>query len=239
MTKELDALIGDLVIANRILAHEEVLDDFGHVAVRHPGRPDRFFLSRSRSPEIVARDDIMEFDLTGTPVDPQGRRPYLESVLHGRLFAARPDVMATVHHHAPAVLPFTVTEVPLRPIFHMASVLGGPVPVWDSRTDFGDTNMLIDDVARGDSLARALGGGPAALLWNHGAICAAHSLEAVIFISVRMKDNAQLQRAAMGMGAVRYLTEGEIAQTSAMLMGERPLARAWQYWRARAGFAGI
>jgi len=239
VSHHLESLLGDLVVANRVLAREEVLDDFGHVAVRHPDRPDRFFLSRSRSPELVTRDDLMEFDLEGVPVDPQGKRPYLESVLHGRIFAARPDVRATVHHHAPAVLPFTATAVPLKPIFHMASVLGGEVPVWDSRAEFGDTNMLIDDVARGDSLAAALGDRPAALLWNHGAVCAAHSLPAVVFVSVRMKDNAKLQQAALALGAPRYLTDGEVAKTGAMLMGERPLERAWSYWRARAGFGGL
>lgn len=235
----LHALLGDLVIANRVLAHEGVLDDFGHVSARHPERPDRFFVSRSRSPELVARDDLLEFTLDGVPVEPKGLRPYLESVLHGRIFAARPDVQACVHHHCPAVLPFTVTDVPLRPVFHMASVLGGAVPVWDSRDEFGDTNMLIDDVPRGDSLAKALGDRPAALLKNHGAVCVGHSIPAAVFVSVRMKDNAELQSRAMLMGTPRYLTGGEARLTSDMLMGERPLDRAWSYWRARAGFGGI
>lgn len=235
----LHALLGDLVIANRVLAHEGVLDDFGHVSARHSERPDRFFVSRSRSPELVARDDLLEFTLDGVPVEPKGLRPYLESVLHGRIFAARPDVQACVHHHCPAVLPFTVTDVPLRPVFHMASVLGGAVPVWDSRDEFGDTNMLIDDVPRGDSLAKALGDRPAALLKNHGAVCVGHSIPAAVFVSVRMKDNAELQSRAMLMGTPRYLTEGEARLTADMLMGERPLDRAWSYWRARAGFGGI
>ncbi len=237
--KALDALLADLVIANRILAHEDVLDDFGHVALRHPTRPDRFFLSRSRSPELVTREDILEFDLDANPIDPQGRRPYLESILHARIFAARPDVQASVHHHAPAVLPFTVSAIPLKPIFHMGSVLGGEVPIWDSRTEFGDTNMLVDDTPKADSLARARGDRPAALLWNHGAVCVAHSLPAVVFVSIRMKDNAKLQQAALAFGAPRYLTEGEIAMTRATLLGDRPLERAWAYFRARAGFAGL
>ncbi|SHJ22467.1 HCOMODA/2-hydroxy-3-carboxy-muconic semialdehyde decarboxylase [Roseomonas rosea] len=239
MSQDLHALLGDLVVANRILAHEGVLDDFGHVAVRHPGRPDRFFISRSRSPELVTRDDLLEFTLDGTPVDPKGLRPYLESVLHARIFAARPDVNATVHHHAPAVMPYTIVDVPLRPIMHMASVLGGAVPVWDSRDEFGDTNMLIDDAPRADSLAKALGAGTCVLLKNHGAAVAAHSLPAAVFVSVRMKDNAELQARATAMGTPRFLTEGEIRLTAEMLMGERPLDRAWSYYRARAGFGGI
>ncbi|WP_376096106.1 class II aldolase/adducin family protein [Roseomonas sp. CCTCC AB2023176] len=239
MPQDLHALLGDLVIANRILAHEGVLDDFGHVAVRHPERPDRFFCSRSRSPELVTRDDLLEFDLDGTPTDPKGLKPYLETVLHARLFAARPDVKATVHHHAPAVLPFTVTDVPLRPVFHMAASLGGPVPVWDSRDEFGDTNMLVDTMAKADSHARALGGGTSVLLRNHGASNAAHSLPALVFIAVRMMQNAELQYRSMSLGTPRFLTEGEIRLTADMQMSERPLDRAWAYYRARAGYGGI
>lgn len=239
MTSHLDALLGDLVVANRILAHEGVLDDFGHVALRHPERADRFFVSRSKSPELVTRDDLLEHDLEGRVVNPDQRRPYLESVLHARVFAARPDVMASVHHHAPAMLPFTVVEVPLKPIFHMASVLGGEVPVWDSRVEFGDTNMLVDDVPKADSHARALGAAPAVLLKNHGASCVGRSLAEAVFVSVRMRDNAELQLKAIALGAPRYLTDGEIRMTREMLLGERPLSRAWQYWRARAGYDGI
>ena len=43
----------DVALANRILAREGVVDAYGHVSRRHPGRPDRFLLSCSRSPELV------------------------------------------------------------------------------------------------------------------------------------------------------------------------------------------
>src|SRR5207244_6195830 len=41
------ALIADLVTANRILANEGVLDGYGHVSVRNPANANRFFLARS------------------------------------------------------------------------------------------------------------------------------------------------------------------------------------------------
>ena len=53
-------ILRELVIANRILAHEGVVDAYGHISVRHPERADRFFLSCSRSPELVTLDDIIE-----------------------------------------------------------------------------------------------------------------------------------------------------------------------------------
>ena len=47
-------LIEDLVAANRILAQEGVLDGWGHVSVRHDRDPNRYLLSRSLAPELVA-----------------------------------------------------------------------------------------------------------------------------------------------------------------------------------------
>jgi len=229
----------DLVLANRILAREDVIDDFGHVSVRHPTNPDRFLLSRSRSPEVVTRDDIMEFELDGTLVSDDNRRPYAERFIHGAIYMARPDVNSVSHHHARSVIPFSMTDMPLRPVFHMASVMGPDVPVWDSQLEFGDTNMLVDSLEMGHSLARALGSGRAALLRGHGAICAAPDLKAICMISIYMKDNAELILKTLPLGQPKFLSPGEIEKAGSMLLSEMPLARAWDYWTARAGFSGI
>ena len=70
-------LIEELVTANRILAREGVVDSFGHISVRHPEDPQRYLLSRSRAPDCIEQDDIMEFTLDGSPLDARGRVPYL------------------------------------------------------------------------------------------------------------------------------------------------------------------
>jgi HCOMODA/2-hydroxy-3-carboxy-muconic semialdehyde decarboxylase len=234
-----DRAISELVIANRILARENIIDGFGHVSVRHPTNPERFLLSRSRSPEIVTHDDIMEFDLDGTLISDDRRRPYAERFIHGAIYRARPDTNAVSHHHAPAVIPFSVTDVPLRPVFHMASVMGSKVPVWDSQTEFQDTNMLVDTLEMGHSLARTLGNNAVALLRGHGAVCAAANLKAICMVSVYMRDNAELILKTLPLGQPTYLSEGEITKAAAMLSSEMPQARAWEYWTARAGFQGL
>lgn len=239
MTDATEALLRDLVIANRILAHEGVVDDFGHVSARDPADPSRFWLSRSKSPELVERDDMIRFDLDAVPENPGHRRPYLETILHARIYAARPDVNAIVHHHARPVLPFTMLPIPLRPVFHLASVIGPVVPVWDSQHEFGDTAMIVDTKEMGDSLARALGPHPTALLARHGAVCVAESLPKLTFTAIYMVENASMQQAATAMGTPDYLTPGEIEKTWKMQFSERPLARAWAYRCARAGFSGI
>lgn len=231
--------VGELVIANRILAREDVIDDFGHVSVRHPTDPERFLLSCSRSPAIVTRDDIMEYSLDGEPFGQNGRRIYAERFIHGAIYAARPEIHAVTHHHARSVLPFTVTGVALRPVFHMGSVIGAQPPMWDSADEFGDTNMLVDTLEMGRSMARTLGDGRVVLLRGHGSVCAAESLRAVCMVSVYLKENAEAQFQALALGEPHYLSPGEIEKASTMLLGEMPLARAWDYWTARAGFRGL
>jgi ribulose-5-phosphate 4-epimerase/fuculose-1-phosphate aldolase len=240
MSDAVAVALQELFLANRIMAREGVIDDFGHVSVRHPEDPGRYFLACSRSPEIVTREDLMEFLLDGTPVDQRGRGVYRERVIHGALYQARPDVGAVVHHHAKEVLPFTVAPgLKLRPATHLASVLGHQIPIWDSQAEFGDTNMLVETAAQGESLARAQGANACALLRGHGANCAARSIREVVFIAIAMRDCAELLLRALPYGEPTYLSDGEIEITRELHLKGAPLARAWDYRVARAGFQGL
>ncbi|AHD11860.1 class II aldolase/adducin family protein [Phaeobacter gallaeciensis] len=238
-TKLVEAAISDLVLANRILAREDVIDSFGHVSVRHPLRNDRYFLSRSRSPVNVTREDIMEFTLDGELVGEDHRRPYNERHIHGAIYKDRPDVNSVAHHHARSIIPFTMNDISLRPIFHMSSVIGKEVPTWDSQDEFGDTNMLVDSMEMGHSLSRALEQNSVALLRGHGCICVAANVRAVCMVATGLKDNAALVQQSLPLGPLTPLTDGEIEKTSAMLLGDMPLARAWDYWVSRAGYPGL
>lgn len=235
----IEATMTKLVMANRILAREDVIDDFGHVSVRNPLNPSTYFLSRSRSPAVVTRSDIMEFTLDGEVVGNDPHRPYAERHIHGAIFKDRPDVNAVTHHHARSVLPFTMVDIPLTPMFHMASVIGREIRTWDSQDDFGDTNMLVDSMEMGHSLARTLGSNRVVLLRGHGCVCAAANLRSVVMISIAVKDNAALIQQTMQLGPVKYLTDGEIDLAANTLLGDMPLTRAWDYWVARAGFGGL
>lgn len=235
----LDATITNLVLANRILGREGVIDDFGHVSVRNPLNPNHYFLSRSRSPEVVTRGDIMEFTLDGELVSNDHRRPYAERHIHGAIYKDRPDVNAVTHHHARSIIPFTINSISLRPMFHMASVIGKQISIWDSQDEFGDTNMLVDSMEMGHSLSKALDKNRVALLRGHGCVCAADNLKAVCMISIALRDNAQLIQDTLQIGELSYLSDGEIEKAGAMLLSSMPLARAWDYWVARAGFGGI
>ena len=234
----LDALIKDLVIANRILANEDIVDAYGHVSIRHPDKPDHFFLARSLAPEFINRDDILEFDLEGRVVGADKRAPYLERFIHGGIFEARPDVMAVVHAHAEDILPFGLTgATPLKPVIHSGSFIGANVPVWDIADTFGDTNLLVANVEQGRDLAKCLAKNNVALMRGHGFAAAARSVIEVVRMSVYLPRNARaLQNAKVLGGEIKYLSQGEI---DARNRGYSPYSvetwRAWEYWANKAG----
>ena len=145
----IDEQLEEMVTANRILAREGVVDAFGHISIRHPDRPDRYILSQSRAPDLVDRDDLMEYTLEGEPIDQQGRTMYTERPIHGGIYETRDDVMAVGHNHSPTVVPFSVTATPLRPMFHLAALIGPELPVWDIRDNFQDTNLLVTTMEQG------------------------------------------------------------------------------------------
>jgi ribulose-5-phosphate 4-epimerase/fuculose-1-phosphate aldolase len=233
-----DALIEQLVAANRILAAEGVVDAFGHVSVRHPKDANRFLLSRSKSPELVGRDDIMEFTLNGEPVDRSGRKPYLERFIHGALYETRPDVCSVVHNHSRSVIPFGITGEKLKPVVHSCATIGPEVPVWDSRDKFGDTDLLVSDMSMGRDLARILGDGTCALMRGHGCTVAGRSIREAVYTAIYLDVNADLQLRASRFSRLIFLSAGEIEKINSRLVQAKPgegFDRAWQYWRRRAG----
>jgi HCOMODA/2-hydroxy-3-carboxy-muconic semialdehyde decarboxylase len=230
-------LVEELVAANRILFDQGVVDGYGHVSLRHDKRPDRYILSRSRSPGLVVAEDLIEYDLDSNPVsDP--RPGYLERFIHGEIFRARPDVMAVIHSHSPSVIPFGLVEnVPLRPVFHMSGFLGGGAPIFEIRDIVGTgSDMLIRDRPLGVGLAKVLGAGSAVLMRGHGSTAVGKTLRHAVFRAIYTEVNARLQAEAMRLGKVNYLTADEAAAAAAM--NDANLNRTWDLWKTKALEAG-
>jgi len=231
-------LIEELTIANRILAHEGVLDAFGHVSVRHPTDPGRYLLSRSRSPALIEPDDILEFTLDSEPVRPPKAHLYAERVIHGCIYQARRDVVAVCHHHAPAVLPFAVAGKPIAPVFHLGATMGETVPFWDQHDEFGDTNLLVVKPEEGRSLARALGSHSAVLMNRHGATVVGGGLKEVVSRAIFMCQNAEYQLRALALGTPQALHRGEIRLAGSINTMPNVVTRTWEYWTMRLEAAG-
>lgn len=227
----------DLVIANRILAMNDVLDAYGHVAMRHPTDPKRYFCARSLSPAIVEEDDIVEYHLDGTPVGDEKRPLYLERYIHGGVFEKRPDIQASLHSHAEDVLPFSISKTTkLRAVIHTIGEIGDGVPTWDIRDKFGDgTTLLVTNMAQGRDLATCLDCNRMALMRGHGFVAVGRTINDLVRMAVYIPRNARVQMNAMRMGDYVALSPGEIAARQALDPEAPAMKRGWEFWAKEAG----
>jgi ribulose-5-phosphate 4-epimerase/fuculose-1-phosphate aldolase len=229
------SLIEDLVISYRTLAEEGVIDAYGHVSVRSDKDPNRYLMARQLAPELVTEGDILEFDLDSKPIDPRDRKFYNERFIHGEIYKARPDVMAVVHNHAPAVVPFSCTSrATLKPIFHMSAFIGLGVPNWDIRDAQKGSDMLVRTPQLGQSLAKKLGKYPAVLMRGHGSTTVGENLQRAVGRSVYLELNARMQFQAIVLagprGKINFMDAKEVAAN----VSWQNYDRSWNLWRTRA-----
>jgi ribulose-5-phosphate 4-epimerase/fuculose-1-phosphate aldolase len=209
---ELALDIEDLVTANHILHAQGVVDSFGHVSFRSPERPDRFFMARAMGPKLVTASDILEYDAEGEALDRQGRSVYSERFIHSEIYKKRPDVNAVIHSHSPGVIPFSMTDVPLRAVMPPAAFLHTGVPVFEIREAAGMSDMLVTNAKRGHALAQSLGSHSVALMRGHGDVVVGTDLRLAVARAVYTEVNARIQMQAILLaagGRIEYMAPEE------------------------------
>jgi ribulose-5-phosphate 4-epimerase/fuculose-1-phosphate aldolase len=227
-----EKLLEDLVAANRILAEHGVIDAYGHVSIRSPRDPKRFLLARNIAPETVQAQDILEYGIDGEPVD-RARVPdsVTERYIHSEVYRARPEVLAVVHNHSPSVIPFSVTDVPMRALFHMAAFVGEGVPNFEIRKVKKGSDLLVRDPKLGAALAKTLGKKPAALMRGHGSVVVGENLPRAVGRGVYLEMSARMQMQAMLLS--RKITWFDAAEVKAS-NPVQDYKRAWPLWREKA-----
>jgi len=222
-------LIDELVLANQILHRHRIVDAFGHVSVRHDKDPAKYLMSRHLAPALVARDDIVTFDLDSQALDKQGVRYYSERFIHGEIYKLRPDVVSVVHCHTPQLLPFAATKAELKPLYHISSFLGAGVARFDIRDTAGMTDMLVRTAELGRALAQSLGDKPMILMRGHGATVVGNSIKQSVHRCIYAAENAELQMQALRLGEPTFLAPEEAALASASV--NETLFRPWALWK--------
>ena len=227
------SLAQDLVIAARTLAEHGVIDAYGHASARSDRDPTRYLMPRNIAPELVTEEDILEYDLDSNPIDAKGRAVYHERFIHGEIYKARPDVMAVVHNHSHAVVPYSCTGVALQPIFHMAAFVGLGVPTWDIRDAQKGSDMLVRTPYLGEHLARHLGKHPAVLMRGHGSTVVAENLPRAVGRAVYLDINARMQSQAIALAGddrpIVFMDADEVAANVSWQSYER----SWSLWKTR------
>jgi HCOMODA/2-hydroxy-3-carboxy-muconic semialdehyde decarboxylase len=224
-------MLDDLVLANKILFHYDVVDAFGHVSVRHPDDPNFYFMARHLPPGMVTHKDIVTFDMESNPLTHSDRPQYSERFIHSEVYKLRPDVNSVVHCHARSLLPFGAAKgARLRPMSHMCGFLGCGVPIFEIRDAGGMTDMLIRNSELGKALAEKLGDKNVVLMRGHGATMIGVSIMESVYRAFYSMDNAAVQMQshllAQG-GEVEFLNEEESEKS----MRGRNIPRAWSLWK--------
>jgi HCOMODA/2-hydroxy-3-carboxy-muconic semialdehyde decarboxylase len=227
-------LIDDLVTANHILFREGIVDAFGHVTARDPTNPAHYLMARSLQPPFVGRGDILELDANSKAIAEGAPDVPFERFIHGEIYRLRPDVMAIVHSHAAAVLPFSVVKnTPLRAVAHTAGFIGSGAPVFEIRDFAGDdSNLLVRSSQLGAALAKTLGAKTLVLMRGHGFTVVGGSIQEAVYNAVNTVQNARVEMDALRLGEVTYLTDAEAAATSKL--HNTSLQRSWEIWAKRA-----
>jgi ribulose-5-phosphate 4-epimerase/fuculose-1-phosphate aldolase len=226
-----EELLDDLVAANRILAEYAVIDAYGHVSIRSPDDPKRFFLARAIAPETVQREDILEYDLDAQALDARGRDSVNERFIHSEIYRARPDVIAVVHNHSPSVVPFSVTGVKMRALFHMASFIGDGLPNFEIRKAKKGSDLLVRTPQLGAALAKSLGTKPAALMRGHGSVVTGENLQRAVGRSIYLEMSARMQMQALLLSKrITFLDAAEVKASAPV----QDYKRAWPLWRDKA-----
>jgi ribulose-5-phosphate 4-epimerase/fuculose-1-phosphate aldolase len=231
--------VEDLVDANGILYHFGVVDGFGHVSARHPGDASRFLISRSMAPALVTAADLMAIHLDGTPVSDSAPAAYLERFIHSEIYRARPDVVAIVHSHSAAVIPFSIVPgATLMPVSHMGGFIGEGAPVFEIRNTAGpNSDMLVRTPELGAALAKSLGSRNIVLMRGHGSTVVGFNVRQAVYRAIYAEVNARQQSEALRLGAPIYLTPGEAVESAKANDGQQD--RAWNLWKRAVQERGL
>jgi HCOMODA/2-hydroxy-3-carboxy-muconic semialdehyde decarboxylase len=227
-----DALKDQLVQAYKILVHEGVLDGFGHVSARSLKDPTIFYMPRAMPPSLVTKSDILAFRVSDSqPIDANGRKVNGERYIHGEIYKARPDVMAVIHSHSQAVIPLSLTHIPLKPVIAQAGFLPLETPTFEIRDARGkeERGMQVTSEKRGAALAKALGKDPVILMRGHGDTVVGHSIKQAVVFAVYVDTDARMQTQAM------LLSHDIVTMDKAELFGENEfdINRPWEYMLAK------
>jgi len=212
-----------LAFASRILSHSGHDDlNQGQVSARMPGAA-RFLIKGA----LVGFDEATPGDMVLAPVSSGEAAPPLappELPLHQEIYAARRDVGAIVHSHAPYSLVFGATDWELRPLSHDGAFFAGHVP------RYARTSNTVLDSETGREIADVLGSASAAFLRNHGAVVVGATVREATIAAHLLERAAHLQIIAEGAG-VPYTSavEADVEAKRAFVYGAPAIRSYWDH----------
>ena len=217
-----------IAISTRILVRERLIGPFGHPSARVPGTDLVAVLGHTHDDvKDLAEtnpDDVVIMDLNGEVVEGSMEAPG-ERFMHTEIYRFRSDTGAVIHAHPMHCIAFSMTDVPLAPVWHLCTLFADGVPVYDSA-------VQIDDPERGRAVAAALGERKGILLKGHGLTVVGSSIEEATVSAVNLERSARLQIMAQGLGSVTAIDRSELTGellTDGLTLDEYTHTQ-WDYW---------
>jgi L-fuculose-phosphate aldolase len=216
-------LASNLALASRMLAmdgHDDL--NQGQVSARLPGQQRFLIKSAMRGFGEATPEDMIVAAIDAE--EPPDRIAPPELALHQAIYAARPDVNAVVHSHAPFTLIVGATDWALRPISHDGACFQGRTP------RFTETSSTVLDIATGRAVACALGDGPAIFLRNHGGVVVGKSLREAAVLAQVLERACRLQVIAESTGASYHVSnDADVRSKREFNFSDTSLRSYWEF----------
>ncbi|GAX91355.1 class II aldolase/adducin family protein [Effusibacillus lacus] len=207
-----------LVCGIRLMERTQLIDFNGHFSVRVPETNLLMMNSGKSVRSSLTVDDIVTIDMDGNLVDGNDAPP-MEFHIHTEIYKRREDVGAVAHTHPKWSTLFTMTKVPLKPVFPQGALLG-EIPVYPKA--YSINNRLL-----GEEVAGALGDKKALLLKAHGAVIVGEGIKETFVLGYYLEENAYRQYMASSLGHVHALDEDEIKTLAANLWKPHLIQKVW------------
>ena len=216
--------VKQVVLACRIIArfgHEDLT--LGHASVRGPDERTVYIKRKGKALREVQPEDVIGIALD----DPDGYLTpgaHLETVMHLETYLARPDVGAVIHTHPMYAIALGATVGGLELLSHDGLLFPDGVPVFDG------TAGLVTTPQDGQAVARALGGGRAVLLRNHGILTAGEDVSWAVLTALTLERAARIQFIARTLGETVPIERGVARELTASKYQEEFAEEYWQDW---------
>jgi len=213
----------NLALASRMLSRDGHDDlNQGQVSGRLPGQ-DAFLIKEA----LQGFNEAAPGHMLSARVEP-GERPHPlappELPLHQAIYAARPDVNAIVHSHAPHTLVFGATDLDLQPVSHDGAFFQGRL------TRFTLTSHTVLDIETARGIAEALGAGSAVLLRNHGGVIVGKSIRQAAVLAQVLERACRIQLLAESVGVPYHTASPEdVRRKQDYIYSDSSLKAYWDY----------
>jgi L-fuculose-phosphate aldolase len=214
--------VAQLVDAIRMLARANIVDHSGHGSARRDA--ESFYINSAASTRTtLTSDDIVAVDFDGNLVEGTARPPF-EFHIHSEIYRRRPDVHAVMHTHPRWSTLLTMVGARYRVVYAQGALLGD-IPVVDSP-------LSVNTRPMGETVAAALGRGPAVLLKSHGAIVVGADVVECFALAAYLEENASRQYMAMQIGAPYVFSDAEQQAFRERLWTPGLFRKTWDYYRS-------